>query len=88
MPPARKSLFESVWIKILLVMIPCTVTVVGVMISLWADVRDMKSQRLLITDGRLVRLEEQQKAQDKQIEDVKRQLTALWARRRSEREPQ
>jgi hypothetical protein len=48
----------------------------------------MKSDRALITDGRLVRLEESQKAQNEQIQDIKRQLTALWSRRRSEREPQ
>ncbi len=68
---------DSVWIKIGLALVP----VVGLMIATWADVRSMKSERTLITDGRLVRLEESQLAQNQQIEDIKRQLQLLWARR-------
>jgi hypothetical protein len=74
---SESKLSDSVWFKIALAMIP----VCGIVISMWADVRSMKADRTVITDGRLVRLEEQEKAQDKQIEDIKHQLQALWSRR-------
>lgn len=65
---------ESVWLKIAIAMLP----VIGIGIGMWADVRSMKSERALITDGRLVRLEEQ-------VKTLQAQVQAQWRRR--EREP-
>lgn len=64
---------DSVWFKIGLALIP----VVGIMIGMWSDVRSLKSERALITDGRLVRLEEQ-------VKTLQGQVAAQW-RRREER---
>ena len=59
--------------------------IIGGIITLtimWSDIRDIKADRQNITDGRLVRLEEQNKSQDEQINELKRQVQLLWQRKR------
>jgi hypothetical protein len=48
---------------------------------MWSDIRSIKADRQQITDGRLVRLEEQNKAQDERIAELKSQVQAQWRRR-------
>lgn len=67
---------DSVWLKIAIAMLP----ILGVGIGMWADVRSMKNDRALITDGRLVRLEEQ-------VKTLQAQVQAQWRRREERREP-
>ena len=52
---------------------------------MFADIRSMKQSMAQtsqqITDGRIVRLEEQNKAQDERIVELHRQVQAQWRRR-------
>lgn len=56
---------------------------------MWADIRSVKTtlseDRQQITDGRIVRLEEQQKAMQRELDGHREQLGKLWQRRREER---
>lgn len=51
---------------------------------MWSDIKSIKADRQQITDGRLVRLEEQYRALAQEQQDTKDQLKALWRRRNNE----
>lgn len=75
------SVTDSIWFKIGLAMVP----ILGICIVTWADVRSMKAERAVITDGRLVKLEVQTATCERELTELKSQIGRLWSRRREER---
>lgn len=68
----------GVWLKIGLAMLP----VVGIMITVWADVRQLKTERTeRVSVERIAKLESQMLQMQREVDRNEGQIERLWARR-------
>jgi hypothetical protein len=68
------------WLKIALAMVP----VAGILIQVWADVRELKNQRAAaISAERIAGLEAQVKQHDREIDYNRNQIERIWREKKS-----
>jgi heme exporter protein D len=68
----------GVWLKIGLAMLP----VAGIMITVWADVRQLKNERTeRVSVERIAKLESQMGQVQREVDRTQEQIDRLWARR-------
>lgn len=71
----------GVWLKIGLAMLP----VAGIMITVWADVRELKNERTeRVSVERIAKLESQMAQVQREVDRNQEQIERLWQRRQRE----